>query len=305
MENRVEILETSDVDNAEIDRFLEGLDTEFPSVPTDVVDSTNEAQQDESVEEDSQSEDFLIQPNSQSILVDEYSSRFSSAIWYDSIKDKNVLIAGVGGIGSYVALLLSRVKPNSITIYDPDIVEEGNMSGQLYSIRDIGLYKAYSIARAMVDYSDFYRVYCNNIRYTEDSSRSNIMICGFDNMQARKVFFNNWKQHVDSLTEEEKGKCLFIDGRLAAEEFQVFCITGDDLYHQNLYQTTYLFSDSEADETICSYKQTSHCASMIGSIIVNLFVNFVANECDPLIPRDLPFITTYDAERMFFKTSIQ
>lgn len=196
------------------------------------------------------------------------------------------------------------MKPASLTIYDPDIVEEVNMSGQLYSKNNVGKFKVDSIAEMMADYSNFFNTLSIPDRYTINSSAENIMICGFDNMLARKQFFLNWVKHVRALPEEERKKCLFIDGRLAAEEFQVFCITGDDKYHLDIYNTDYLFSDDEADETICSYKQTSHCANMIGSIMVNLFVNFVANECNPLIPRDLPFITTYDAERMYFKTSI-
>lgn len=248
-------------------------------------------------------EEPIIPVNSPTLLIDRSSSRFSSALWYEAIKKKSVLLAGVGGIGSFVAFLLSRVKPASITMYDPDIVEEVNMSGQLYNENNAGYFKVDSIAEMMHHYSNYYTILSINERYTYDSLTDNIMICGFDSMNARTTFFTKWEQHVSSLPKEERGKCLFIDGRLAAEEFQVFCITGDDIYHQNIYKNEYLFSDDEADETICSYKQTSHCASMIGSIIVNLFVNFVANECDPLIPRDLPFITTYDTTRMFFKTS--
>ena len=43
-------------------------------------------------------------------------------------------------------------------------------------------------------------------------------------------------------------------------------------------------------------------ANMIASVMVNLFVNFVANQCNPIIDRDLPFFTTYNAETMFYKT---
>ena len=43
-------------------------------------------------------------------------------------------------------------------------------------------------------------------------------------------------------------------------------------------------------------------ANMIASVMVNLFVNFVANQCKPLIERDLPFYTTYSAETMYYKT---
>ena len=59
--------------------------------------------------------------------------------------------------------------------------------------------------------------------------------------------------------------------------------------------------DEEAEEAPCSYKQTSFCASMIGSLITNLYVNFCANRCNPLIERSLPFITEYNAETMFLK----
>lgn len=330
MENQVKVLETSDVSNEEIDRMLQGFEetssiveespyrgplddlqellaatqersAEITGVPTQALESSPEEEKEEPIP---QPIEPIIPTNSPTLLVEESSSRFSSAVWYDAVRTKSVVLAGVGGIGSYVAFLLSRMKPASITIYDPDIVEEVNMSGQLYSKKNVGKTKVDSIAEMMVDYSNFFNTLSIADRYTIGSPAENIMICGFDNMQARRQFYNSWIQHIGMLPAEERKKCLFIDGRLAAEEFQVFCITGDDNYHQAVYNRDYLFSDAEADETICSYKQTSHCANMIGSIMVNLFVNFVANECDPLIPRDLPFITTYDAERMYFKTSI-
>lgn len=310
MENQVEVLETTNVSNEDIEAFLASFISEEGIRQTEesfqqVVALDKEINIGDVSDSPAQLERTpIIPPNSPTLLVEESSSRFSSAIWYDAVRTKSVVLAGVGGIGSYVAFLLSRMKPASLTIYDPDNVEEVNMSGQLYSKNDIGKTKVDSIAEMIANYSNFFSTMSIADRFTENSPTENIMICGFDNMKARNLFFNRWLLHVSSLPEEEKKKCLFIDGRLAAEEFQVFCITGDDRYHQDIYIKEHLFSDAAADETVCSYKQTSHCANMIGSIMVNLFVNFVANECDPLIPRDLPFFTTYDAERMFFKTSI-
>lgn len=325
MSNQVELVGEYSVSAEEIERFFD----EFTRSSEDSLQQVNEILQqtrtnispeviqeavrveldreiniDSNITAPNQAVEPAIPLNSPTLLIEESSSRFSSALWYDAVRAKSIVLAGVGGIGSYVAFLLSRMKPASLTIYDPDTVEEVNMSGQLYSKNDIGNSKVDSIAKMMADYSNFFSVMSIADKFTENSPTENIMICGFDNMKARNLFFNRWLLHVSNLPEEEKKKCLFIDGRLAAEEFQVFCITGDDRYHQDVYIKEYLFSDAEADETICSYKQTSHCANMIGSIMVNLFVNFVANECNPLIPRDLPFITTYDAERMFFKTSI-
>ena len=128
------------------------------------------------------------------------------------------------------------------------------------------------------------------------------MICGFDNMSSRRTFYEKWKRHVnEKRSAEEKANCLFIDGRLAAEEFQVFCIQGTNVVHMQKFEANWLFSDEEAEATLCSYKQTSFCANMIASVMVNLFVNFVANKCEPLIDRALPFFTYYDATQMIFR----
>lgn len=245
-----------------------------------------------------------IPTNSATLLVDEATSRFSSAIWYENIQKKTVILAGVGGIGSYVGFLLARMKPASMFIYDDDIVEAVNMSGQLYGQSDLGRPKVSALAEMIRNYAGYSSVFATSERFTNESEASDIMICGFDNMAARRLFFNKWVNHVQSKPEEERKNCLFIDGRLAAEEFQVLCIKGDDEYNINRYSNEYLFSDAEADETICSYKQTTFCANMIASYMVNLFVNFCANQCEPLIDRDLPFLTTYNAETMYLKTEV-
>lgn len=245
-----------------------------------------------------------IPTNSATLLVDEATSRFSSAIWYENIQKKTVTLAGVGGIGSYVGFLLARMKPAFMFIYDDDIVEAVNMSGQLYGQSDLGRPKVSALAGMIRNYAGYGNVFAMTERFTDESEASDIMICGFDNMAARRLFFNKWVNHVQSKPEEERKNCLFIDGRLAAEEFQVLCIKGDDEYNINRYNDEFLFSDAEADETICSYKQTTFCANMIASYMVNLFVNFCANQCEPIIDRDLPFLTTYNAETMYLKTEI-
>ena len=245
-----------------------------------------------------------IPTNSATLLVDEATSRFSSAIWYENIQKKTVILAGVGGIGSYVGFLLARMKPASMFIYDDDTVEAVNMSGQLYGQSDLGRYKVSALAEMIRNYANYSSVFAISERFTNESEAGDIMICGFDNMAARRLFFDKWVNHVQSKPEEERKNCLFIDGRLAAEEFQILCIKGDDEYNINRYSNEYLFSDAEADETICSYKQTTFCANMIASYMVNLFVNFCANQCEPLIDRDLPFLTTYNAETMYLKTEI-
>lgn len=249
-------------------------------------------------------EEAVIPPNSGSLLVDEATSRFSGAIWYSAIQSKTITLAGVGGIGSYVGFLLARLKPAGLYLYDPDIVEQANMSGQLYGSGDLGQAKVSSLHRMLQVYANYYNSVAYQERFTAESEATDIMICGFDNMEARKLFFDAWEDRLLSKPEEERGKMLFIDGRLAAEEFQVFAIQGNDIRAIREYRSKWLFSDAVADETICSYKQTTFMANMIASVMVNLFVNFVANECNPIIDRDVPFMTQYSADTMYFKVEM-
>lgn len=247
-----------------------------------------------------ESEHNEIPLNSPTLLVDETTSRFTDAIWYDKIKEQNITIAGVGGIGSHVAFLVSRLKPAYITLYDPDTVETVNMSGQLYGNSDVGYSKVSRMGVFMKQYSSYHSIIAHQARFVSTSLSGKILICGFDNMSARKAAFEAWKANLNAHS-SIKEQFLFIDGRLAAEELQVLSIQGNDERAIKEYEERWLFDDSEAEETVCSYKQTSFMADMIASIIVNVLVNFVANLCKPIIDRDVPFFISYDASTMFTK----
>ena len=235
--------------------------------------------------------------NSPTLLVDESTTRFSGAEWFSEIQKAKVIIAGVGGIGSNVAFQLARMVPAGMVLYDDDRVERLNMAGQLYSYSDIGKTKVDAMIDRIASYTSMRGVLGVNAKFTASTEPGDIMICGFDNMAARSVFFQSWVRH-----EEEKSKCLYLDGRLSMDTLQILCVRGDDDYNINRYREEYLFSDSQADSTICSRKQTTYLACMIGSLMVNLFTNFIANTLNPVIPYDLPFFTEYDAQNMLFKT---
>lgn len=300
---------TTNIDDLDlaIEEML-SLQTEVEEHSDDIVndeintdDEINTETNEEVTTEPETQEPDKIPVNSPTLLVDDITSRFSSAIWANKIREQTVILAGIGGIGSYVAYLLSRLRPNQIYLYDPDTVERANMSGQLFASNNMHCSKVSAISATMMNFSDYFNISAFPRRYSLGDFAAPIMMCGFDNMKARKLFYNNWKKYAQEL-KNEKDTALFIDGRLAAEEFQVFCIKGDDEYHMKQYEDNWLFTDEEAEETICSYKQTSHCANMIASIMINLFVNFVANQCDPIIERDVPFMISYDATTMYFKT---
>ena len=83
-----------------------------------------------------------IPENSNTLLLSETTSRFSSAAWFDSILSSEIVVAGLGGIGSNLCYLLSRLNPGYMIIYDNDQIEPANLSGQLYRDLDVGQFKA-------------------------------------------------------------------------------------------------------------------------------------------------------------------
>ena len=253
-------------------------------------------------QEEIQSDEPLIPENSPTLTSNDATSRFSGTEWYEEIQKKKITFAGLGGIGSWSCLLIGRMALQTFSLFDDDKVEMTNMSGQLYSRNQIGKFKAEAMRELLSQYTSTISTYANRRKFTDDDIPSDIMICGFDNMEARKTFFISWMKHMRFMSEEQKKQCLFIDGRLSIDTLQVFCIQGTDVEAQGRYEENYLFSDEEADETICSMKQTSYLAAMIGSVITNLFTNWVANSLDPIIPYDLPFYTEYNAQHMIFKT---
>lgn len=276
-----------------------------PEVVTEVITVPTESESADSVmsSEDLAFLDEVIENQHKEIpTIDEdyhdETARFSGAEWFNKIQEKVIIVGGAGGISSNTIFQLARVHPKSIYIFDNDKVEEVNLAGQMFSIGDVDKYKVDAIANTVKQYSKYEDIFAMPELYTKDSFTTDIMICGFDNMEARKVFFNNWKKHVEIQT--DKSKCLYIDARLSFDTLQIFNITGTDTYNQERYEREFLFNDDEADETVCSLKQTTFMACMIASFIVNNVVNFCANEITPMI-KMLPFFIEYDCNMMYLK----
>lgn len=69
------------------------------------IEEPEEEEEEESNEEIEETVHHEIPENSQTLTVDETTSRFSSAIWYEAIQKKTIILAGVGGIGRFGNLI--------------------------------------------------------------------------------------------------------------------------------------------------------------------------------------------------------
>lgn len=245
------------------------------------------------------------------MIYNEQFSRMSSAPWFETVRKQNVLIAGLGGIGSNVAYSISRLGLKTLHIMDDDIVSRGNINGQFYSFQDENKSKVNALFESINKYSGMLpfkynkKLDFNTTSVFINSTNIHTIITGFDNMVARKDAYMLFKNTVDSYPDKT---FLYIDGRMNAEEFQIICLSSlsEDKYRFEKYEKEYLFDDKEAEHTICSFKQTSFVSQIIGGMITNLFVNFWYNadnfKNENFVPRSVPFITEYSADLMILNS---
>lgn len=203
--------------------------------------------------------------------------RFKGMSWFSKIRGQNILVVGNGGIGSWLSVLLARTGAN-LYLYDGDIIEAHNQSGQLYRGRDIGSLKVNALNSIVKEFCD------QNIdvevfpeMYNSFSASNPIVMTGLDNMKARRIVFDNWMRYLKD-NPKQVGEAILIDGRLNAEQLQIFCIKGIDTDFQKEYEKIHLFEDSEAEEQDCTMKQTSHCGALIASLMTGFLTNFFGEE---------------------------
>lgn len=227
--------------------------------------------------------------------------RFKGAPWYP-VNVNPPIVIGAGGIGSWLGFFLARLQIPFI-IFDDDIVEVNNRGGQMYSISQEGTEKVHAVIET-------YKNYCYNNsfdelvgsvaeKYTEDTEVSPIMFLATDNIESRKVAFTNWKNYLIEHQDNPiyLAKSIFIDGRLLAEQYQIYCVQYNNI---EKYEES-LFTD-ELPEVDCTLKQTSHIAAMIAAQMTAYFTNYYTNYKKGEVIRRVPFYTEYHSPFNRFKT---
>ncbi len=69
--------------------------------------------------------------------------------FYDKLKKAKVGIAGLGGLGSTVAVALARTAIGNLVIADFDTIERSNLSRQHYFINQLGEYKTDAVIESL------------------------------------------------------------------------------------------------------------------------------------------------------------
>lgn len=104
-------------------------------------------------------------------------------------------VAGLGGLGSNIALSLARVGVKKLVLADFDVVEPSNLNRQQYFVRHIGLKKTQAIKELINDVNPFVEVETHDIFLDEKNVASvfgecEILCEAFDNVAGKAMILN-------------------------------------------------------------------------------------------------------------------
>lgn len=138
--------------------------------------------------------------------------RFSQAV-HQKLKRASVAIAGAGGLGSNIAVMLARSGVGHLHIVDFDIVDITNLNRQVYTVRHIGSRKVDAINEILMEINPYMKVTTDCVRVVVDNCeeifRGYDIVCeAFDGAESKAML-------IDSLLTAEDGPIVISGSGMA------------------------------------------------------------------------------------------
>jgi len=111
------------------------------------------------------------------------------------VKRSTVGIAGLGGLGSQVAIALARTGVGALILADRDVVEPSNLNRQQYFIQQIGMPKVDAMRETLKDVNPYVRVITHHTVIRPKNVKSifgnaEIIVEAFDRAEEKAMFIN-------------------------------------------------------------------------------------------------------------------
>lgn len=193
------------------------------------------------------------------------------------LSNAKVLIVGVGGLGSPIAIYLAAAGIGTIGLIDDDVVSVTNLQRQvLYSEEEVGLSKVLHAKKRLLSLNSSITINANPIRLTKENARDiiheyDIVVDGTDNFQVRFLISDVCK---------ELGK-TYVYGAICGLEGQVAVLCKGNATYRTLFP-------DEKDTLAIPHlgKQVVGVTpAVIGSVEASQVIMLICGYGEPLIDR--------------------
>lgn len=174
------------------------------------------------------------------------------------IKDKSISVIGVGATGSYVALLLAQMgwgdsnqQQGVLRVFDGDVVEEHNLSNQVYEPSHIGKPKVEALKEVILRKTGFeIETYNQMVDDKTDSEliRSTYVFMLTDTMASRKAIF---EKHLRFPFTTD----LLVETRMGLKDGRIYSFNPNNGAHVEEWKKT-LYTDDVAEASMCGGSQS-------------------------------------------------
>lgn len=124
---------------------------------------------------------------------------------YEKVKKARVAIAGLGGLGSNIAMMLARTGIGHLHLVDFDTVDLTNLNRQQYSICHIGRFKTEALKEQLLEICPFLDICIDTVYVTRENVlrlfKDDDIVCeAFDNAECKAMLteelLTKWKKTV-------------------------------------------------------------------------------------------------------------
>jgi len=122
---------------------------------------------------------------------------------HQAVKAATVGVAGLGGLGSTIAVALVRTGVGKLILADFDVIEPTNLNRQQYSVDQLGMYKADALRENLGKINPYVTLETHNLRLDDDNigqvfAGVDVMVEAFDSTDAKAMLLRSFpKAHPE------------------------------------------------------------------------------------------------------------
>lgn len=186
---------------------------------------------------------------------------------YEKISNAAVAIAGLGGLGSHVAVMLARAGVGHLLLVDFDTVDITNLNRQAYTCEHIGRKKTEALGQILKEINPYIEVqmkdcYVNPENLTELFGGYRIICEAFDKAEAKAML-------VNTVLKEMKETFVVSGSGMAGYG------SGNEIHTEKLMKRLYVCGDgkTEASGNLCLMApRVTICAAHQANMIIRLIL---------------------------------
>jgi sulfur carrier protein ThiS adenylyltransferase len=186
-------------------------------------------------------------------------------------KNAKIGIAGLGGLGSNVAVSLTRIGIGKLVLVDFDKVDKSNLNRQQYFLRHIGMYKTEALKEILQDINpdielETRNVFVNQGNIEELFKDVDIVVEAFDKSESKAVL-------VNTLLLKMPDKLVVAGSGMAG------CFSSNSIKTRKVRNNFYLAGDEFSDIDL-GYKPLAPRVNIVANHQANMVIRLLLGEKD-------------------------